>query len=125
MLRILLLASLLAAPAAAEPPERASTLVIYGNDPCPKGDNDEIVVCARRPESERYRIPKKLRGKGDPPSETSWVARTEALEEATRFTRPNSCSPVGTWGQTGCFEEMIARWRAARRADQAANAGVP
>ena len=45
-------------PAQAEPPQRITNLLVYGDDPCPKGEGDEIVVCARRPESERYRIPK-------------------------------------------------------------------
>ena len=58
--------SFVAAPAHAEssaPPARTSTLIVYGSDPCPAGDDGEIVVCAREPESERYRIPKKLRDK--------------------------------------------------------------
>ena len=49
------------APASAEPPQRVFNLIVYGDDPCPKGEGDEIIVCARKPESERYRIPKKLR----------------------------------------------------------------
>ena len=53
------------APALAETsidtPERFSILVTYGDDACPEAQADEIVVCAQRPESERYRIPKELR----------------------------------------------------------------
>ena len=48
-----------AAPVAATngtpPPDRIATLVVYGDDPCPRSAGDEIVVCARRPENERYR----------------------------------------------------------------------
>ena len=57
-----------AAPGLSEPPPpRVSTLVVYGNDPCPRSKDDEIVVCARQPESERYRIPRELRKKKPEP----------------------------------------------------------
>ena len=88
---ILLVAS--AAAGAQEPdlPERASTLVVYGEDPCPKAqDEEEIVVCARRPETERYRIPKEFRKNKDERGSVAWGARFDQLEEATRYTRPNS-----------------------------------
>ena len=51
------------APAAAQDGTyRTRTVVIFGNDECPKATNpDEIVICARRPEEERYRIPKEIR----------------------------------------------------------------
>lgn len=120
---ILMLGALGLSPAMAssenekEPPERTTTLVVYGEDPCPQPEGDEIVVCARQPESERYRIPKPLRDKKkDELSESSWTSRAEGLDEATRFTRPDSCSTVGTGGQTGCLATMLRQWRAARRA---------
>jgi hypothetical protein len=101
----------------ADLPERASTLVVYGDDPCPKpAEPDEIVVCARRPESERYRIPEGLREDKEQRGAVAWGTRFDEMEEATRFTRPNSCSVVGTWGQTGCFDRLIRDWRAERRA---------
>ena len=37
-----------------EPPERISFLVTYGDDHCPVAEGEEIVVCAQRPESDRY-----------------------------------------------------------------------
>jgi hypothetical protein len=87
-------------------------LLVYGEDTCPKASGDEIVVCARRPEAERYRIPKKLREKpldmsGD---SGSWTTHNEALEANTRFTQPNSCSAVGTGGQTGCLAAALHQW---------------
>jgi hypothetical protein len=96
------------------------TVVVYGNDPCPdRGTaSDEIVVCARRPEGERYRIPKELRHKNDAPSETAWGSRVAGLEEASRPTMPGSCSAVGSYGQTGCYQQMIGQWYAARRASR-------
>jgi hypothetical protein len=112
--------ALLAVPALAVtgPPDRESTIVVYGDDPCPQSTNEdgeeEIVVCARRPEEERYRIPAPLRQ--TEPAEVSWASRVEALEDSSRHMRPNSCSVVGSYGQTGCTQEMIRQWYAERRA---------
>lgn len=87
-------------------------LLVYGDDACPQINSEEIVVCARRPESERYRIPKKLRNKGLDESGDggSWTTHNEGLEASTRFTRPNSCSAVGTGGQTGCLAALLHQW---------------
>ncbi|MBV8972738.1 MAG: hypothetical protein JO290_10650 [Sphingomonadaceae bacterium] len=120
------------APAAAPagqrntPPARVELHVaVYGNDPCPKGEGDEIVVCARLPESERYRIPKRLREeKADERKEQSWVARSRVIDQAGAENRPDSCSPVGSGGQTGCFQKFMRDARDQREADKAA-ADVP
>src|SRR4051794_8868968 len=111
------MAFLLSPAAAAQegPPARTTAVTVYGNDPCPdRGSaSDEIVVCARRPESERYRIPKELRHKNDPLSESAWGSRVAGLEEASRPTMPGSCSAVGSYGQTGCYQQMLGQWYAA------------
>ena len=72
------------------------------------------MVCARRPEEERYRIPEPLRRSSRPPP-AAWTSQVAELEEAQRDTRPDSCSPVGSFGQTGCRQEALRRWRAERR----------
>lgn len=105
-----------AAAAQEELPERERSLVVYGDDPCPQSeDPEEIVVCARRPEEERYRIPAPLR-EDRQPTEPSWSSQVQQLEEAQRDTRPDSCSVVGSFGQTGCTQELLRRWREERRA---------
>ena len=107
-----------------DPPARQSTLVVYGNDPCPSsGADNDVVVCARRPEEERYRIPRRIRERQ--PTETSWASRVEGLDEESRPMRPNSCSVVGSNGFTGCNAAMIRQWYAERRARRAAEAGIP
>ncbi len=113
----LLVAATPASAADPEPiPQRTEHVVVYGNDACPKpADEEEIVVCARRPENERYRIPRSLRGK-EPSGDVSWTARTEELEEASRPSMPGSCSVVGTYGQSGCFQQMMNQWFRNRRA---------
>lgn len=114
------------APAHAEgPPQRSSTLVVYGNDRCPESSNDEIVVCARKPENERYRVPKELREKQRLPGGIAWGSQVAAMEEATRFTRPGSCSVVGSGGQTGCFAQSIRQWAADRRAARVEAQSIP
>lgn len=124
---VALLSAAVAVPSAAlafAPPERQSTLVVYGDDPCPtSGADNDVVVCARRPEEERYRIPRRLREAQQ--IETSWASRVEGLEDASRDMRPNSCSAVGSNGFTGCNSAMIRQWYAERRARRAAEAGVP
>jgi hypothetical protein len=99
----------------ADPPERERTLIVYGDDPCPPSTGDEVVICARRPDDERFRIPEELRRSSDPP-ELGGISRVEALEESQRDTRPGSCSVVGSFGHTGCTQEMIRQWYADRRA---------
>ena len=102
------------ASAAEGTPDRESTVLVYGEDPCPASTENEVVVCARRPEEERFRIPRSLRRPSHP--EQSWASRVESLEEASRDSRPNSCSVVGTYGQSGCTAALIRQWYAERRA---------
>ena len=61
-----------AAPAAALAPAaepKISTMIVYGDDPCPPSTDDTIIVCGRQPEKERYRIPAPLRGNPNGPGE--------------------------------------------------------
>lgn len=108
-------AAALAAPATAqtETDERIRRVIVYGDDPCPRGSDDEIIVCARRPDNERFRIPEELRGQDQPDAE-SWASRAESIEYMGD-TGIMSCSPVGPGGSTGCFEEAVRAWREERR----------
>ena len=54
---------------------KVSEIIVYGTDPCPRSTDDEVVVCARKPESERYRIPEALRVGGSLQSRTAWAER--------------------------------------------------
>jgi hypothetical protein len=118
----LLVVLLVSSPVSAQPPAREQSLVVYGDDPCPEVEG-EVVVCARRPEEERYRIPRPIRERQ--PTEVAWGSRVEALEEESRHMRPDSCSTVGSGGFTGCTAAMIRQWYAERRARRAAEASVP
>jgi len=99
--------ALMSAPAAAQEDggDRVNTLIVYGDDECPKSEGNEIVVCARMDESERYRIPERLR-QSDDPANNAWSNRVQAFEAVGDF-GPLSCSPVGAGGELGCTAEMI------------------
>ena len=99
--------------------ENIRQVVVYGRDRCPRGNGDEIVICARRPESERYRIPRALRDRTPARGGTSWAARARSLEYVGR-TGIQSCSTVGPGGHTGCWEQMM---RAARDEREALSRG--
>lgn len=99
-------------------PERINVLVTYGEDKCPEAEADEIVVCATRPESERYRIPKELREvEKEHVGGQSWSSAVASHDEAARSGRPNSCSVVGTFGFSGCQAAIMRQWFDERRAD--------
>ena len=105
------------------PPRRIFNLVVYGDDPCPSGEGDEIVVCARKPESERYRIPKKLREKPEVSGGPGWGSQVAGMEAAGRQILPGSCSAIGSNGFTGCTAKALAQWFAEKRMNE--SAGVP
>ena len=85
---------------------RISEIIVYGTDPCPRSTDDDVVICARKPEAERFRIPEKLREGGSYQSRQSWANRATAFETYGR-TGINSCSPVGPAGFTGCTQQLI------------------
>lgn len=114
MLGLAILAAPLAvaAPALAQDGSyRSRTVQVFGDDPCPKASNpDEIIVCARRPEEERYRIPKTLREE----DRAAAIARQDQVganraalasgrDSATGI---GSCSTVGAGGITGCTKGL-------------------
>jgi len=115
---------LAAAPAPADPPaapepQRYSTLVVFGDDPCPRSSEDEVVVCARMPENERYRLPKRFRGRkaAEGPASVAWSRKVESMEYVSRMGIPNSCSVQGSFGATGCFQQFMRQARQEREAE--------
>ena len=104
MARLLILTALLAAAApvlAQDEPAasgaRESQIDVFGQDPCPQSTDEEIVVCHRKPEEERYRIPAPLR-QSTHRTEQAWGARVETMDEVSRQVLPNSCSVIGSYG---------------------------
>ena len=121
MKRLLLAAALLAAAPAAAQDEapaaddsRVNQLIVYGDDPCAPSSEDEIIVCARLPEEERFRIPGPLRPDPNDPRSRSWADRAIELSYVGR-TGIGSCSPVGPGGFIGCHNELVRQARAERQ----------
>jgi len=94
--------------------DRVNQVIIFGEDECPVSEGDTITVCARLDESERYRIPPRLRASSSPDNE-AWAQRARSLETVGRF-GPMSCTPVGAGGELGCTVEMIEAAYAERAA---------
>lgn len=99
-----------------QPVRRIRNIALTGTAPCPKASSpDEVVVCSRI--DEPYRIPKPLRDKKPIPAQNqSWVNRTASMDQVGREAAglPDTCSPVGSGGQTGCTSQMLRQWTAER-----------
>jgi nitrogenase subunit NifH len=117
------LAATLAALAAPAPAlaqnSRISEIIVYGTDPCPRSTDDDVVVCARRPEAERFRIPEVMRESGTRQEQQSWTKQAEALMTAGA-TGIGSCSAVGPGATAGCAQQEIDRAFRERREEDAA-----
>lgn len=125
MRRLLIAAPLLfaAAPVLAQdaPEPKVNQLIIYGNDECPVSSDDTITVCARKAESERFRIPQILRQSSSPQNE-AWNNKVLAYERVSK-TGTMSCSPVGAGGWTGCSGKLIDAAYAEKQSDESVRFG--
>lgn len=99
---------------------RRGQVIVYGNDPCPRQADDEIVVCVRRPAAERYRIPEAYRPSGDRQESQGWLGQQQDLR-TVGATGIGTCSEVGPGGHTGCLLQQIRRNKAEREEAEAGN----
>lgn len=101
--------------------QQTSQITVYGTDPCPRSTGTEIYVCNRRPESERYRLPKSQNPQGSRQQRESWAQKSKQI-----MTVGNSgamtCSPVGPGGYTGCLTQEINQAKQDSREQQEQNA---
>lgn len=123
MLRLVVLAALIATPSlataqAGSPPQRIRSVQITKGQKCPTPSAPgEVVVCSTL--EEPYRIPRPLRDDGPvAAANQSWVNRAATVDQVGRVAGglPNTCSVVGTGGQTGCAQAYAQQWAAERRA---------
>lgn len=96
--------------------EKINQLIVYGDDECPQSTGDEIVVCARMNEADRYRIPPSLRSDPNSPQNQAWLNRVQAYEYVGA-SGTLSCSPSGAGGFTGCGLKEIDRAYAEKAQD--------
>ncbi len=121
---LLVLSSLLVTPVNAQDQagDRVNQLIIYGDDECPQSSENEIVVCARKDEGERYRIPETLRDNPNDAKNEAWSERVRAYEYVGK-SGTQSCSPVGAGGFTGCTQRLLKQAYAEKAQDDTVNWG--
>ena len=107
-------------PSFAQAGSRVSEIIVYGNDPCPRSTDDNVVVCARKSEAERYRIPERFRSSGPRQTREAWANKARQFE-TVGATGINSCSPVGPSGFTGCLKQVIDQANAENKEAAAGN----
>jgi len=100
-----------------QPPQRIRSVTLGAGQKCPASSTGEIVVCSTL--DQPYRIPKELRDDGPIAAQNqSWVNRAATADEVGRVAGglPDTCSPVGTGGQSGCSQMRARAFAAERRA---------
>jgi len=100
-----------------QPPQRVRSVTLTKNEKCPPSTNTDIVVCTTV--EDPYRIPKALRDSGPIPGpRQAWTNRVAADEQTSRAAAglPDTCSPVGSGGQSGCSMAAARAWAAEKRA---------
>jgi hypothetical protein len=108
------------AAAAAVADAKINQLIVYGDDPCPESTDDQINVCARLDDKERFRIPGNLRDNRNEPANQAWGARAVELQYVGR-SGIGSCSPTGPGGMIGCYNDLVRRARAERQGADSVN----
>jgi hypothetical protein len=112
-------------PPVSDPPQRVRSVSLSPGQTCPKAAKDEVVVCATL--DEPYRIPKALRKSEITAANQSWVNRAALMDDAGRVAAglPDTCSVVGTGGQSGCMQSTMRAWSAERRQMAKDAAAIP
>ncbi|MEG3166851.1 hypothetical protein U1737_01435 [Sphingomonas sp. LB3N6] len=134
MLRTVVLAALIVLPGMAyaqdaqvdTPPQRIRSVTLTGDQKCPKSSAGEVVVCSTL--DQPYRIPKSLReDKPIAAQNQSWVNRAATMDQIGRVAGglPDTCSAVGTGGQSGCFMQRNQAFAAERRAPASETTTTP
>lgn len=95
-------------------------VTVYGNDPCPRSTESQIVVCNHAPESERYRLPPSQNPQGTRQQRQSWAKKSQQLMSVGN-TGTMQCSPVGPGGYTGCLTQEINQAKQDAREQQEQN----
>ncbi len=102
-------------------PQRIRNILLRAGEKCPASTETEIVVCS--PIEDPYRIPRRLRETEPTAANRTWASRVESADDVSHKASglPDSCSPTGSGGQTGCTKALIDQWNAERRARASGN----
>ena len=116
--------SMLPAPALGQGTPNMREITVFGSDPCPRSTDTAVYVCNRRPETERYRLPKNQQLQGTRQQRQSWANKAQTLTTVGN-TGTGNCSPVGPGGFTGCLTQEINENRKANAEQQQNNSAPP
>jgi hypothetical protein len=99
-----------------QPPQRIRSVTLAAGERCPPSSGDEVVVCYQG--GNPYRIPPALRETAPSAANQSWVNRAASMDQASRVAGglPDTCSAIGTGGQTGCALALNRAYAADKRA---------
>ncbi len=106
---------------------RQRLVTVFGTEQCPKPSSpDEVVVCARLPEAEVYRIPKPLRQANNRVSPFQ-ANRNLLLGDMAGGAGGaiGSCTTVGGSGAIGCTTRQIDDWARDRAGRMGATTETP
>ncbi len=98
---------------------RQKLVTVFGTDACPKQtDPDEVIICVRKPDEDRFRIPPQVRTDVKPDGAFEGSNRKALLGDDSGGAGGGigSCSAVGPGGGTGCNQAMQNNYRADRKA---------
>jgi hypothetical protein len=113
--------------AANTPPQRVRSVTVTGDEKCPQSTGTEVVVCSRIGEGDKFRIPPKFRELPHPAANRSWATRARVVDDVGRTAAglPDTCSVVGSGGQTGCSAQILRDYAADKRAQQREAESIP
>ena len=107
-------------------PQRIRSVTLKAGEKCPASTDSDIVVCSTL--DQPYRIPKQFRDDAPIKAQNqSWVNRAASMDQLGRVAGglPDTCSPVGSGGQTGCALAINRAWAAERRAAEKNDSMIP
>lgn len=109
------------------PPNKVRSVMLVGDQKCPPSTGNEIVVCSHIDQGDLYRIPKQFRRGPPSAANNSWVNRAAVADQVGREAAglPDTCSVVGSGGQTGCTLQMLRAYSADRREQKREQESIP
>lgn len=116
-------ATLPAVPATAQVRDRV--VDVYGSEACPQSGGQEIVVCRRHMEGDRYRIPSDLRESSARPQALGSSALTAVNATGGTGTQVQSCNAIGAGTNAGCLKKEIDTARAEHKRDEQQGESIP
>ena len=114
---------------ASSAPQRVRSITLtQPSQACPASTDEEIIVCNRIDPNEQYRVPKELRNTQEVAAQNqSWVNRAGTIDDVSRVAGglPNTCSPIGSGGFTGCNLALQRQYARDRKASERNDALTP